>query len=225
MSIGNTVAQAVTLKKMNSPEFYVDYTKTVEVNPRLTEKYKSIIEKYTALKNKDVLDIGCGTGRLAIHLGKLVKHWSGIDISSESVDTARKNIKKLGLEDKIDFEIGSFKEIPFTNKFDIVISSNSLHFEPDKNDAFESIYASLKSDGYFIIFEPTPTPNGWSSNKLNEDSPNFNSELFEKKVKALTRSYDAIKSQRLFKIEDEFMPKPNGNFQGNQYYALLRKVE
>ena len=33
MSIGNTVAQAVTLKKMNSPEFYVDYTKTVKVNP------------------------------------------------------------------------------------------------------------------------------------------------------------------------------------------------
>lgn len=219
------MVQAATLKRMNSPEFYVDYTKTVKVNPKLTEKYKSIIEKYTILKNKEVLDIGCGTGRLAIHLGKLVKHWSGIDISSESVDTARKNIKELGLEDKIDFEIGSFKEIPFNKKFDIVISSNSLHFEPDKNDAFESVYTSLKSGGYFIIFEPTPTPHGWFSNKLNKDSPNFNSKLFEKKVKALTSSYDAIKSQELFKLEDEVMPKTNGNFQGNQYYAILRKVK
>ncbi|GEM_PF-2415921 len=225
MPIENIVAQVATLKRMDSSEFYVNYTKKVAVNPNLTEKYESIIKKYTSLKNKDVLDIGCGTGRLAIHLGKLVKHWSGIDISSESIDTARKNIEKFGLEDKINFKVGSFKEIPFDKKFDMVISSNSLHFEPDKDGAFESVYNSLKSDGYFIIFEPTPTPHGWFSNKLNEDSPNFNSELFEKKVKALNRSYDAINSQELFKIEDEFMPKTNGNFQGNHYYAILRKVE
>ena len=225
MLIENTVVLPDTLKRMNNPEFYVDYTTSVKVNPLITEKYKSIIEKYISLKNKKVLDIGCGTGRLAIHIGKFVNHWYGIDIAPESIEIARKNIKNLKLEDKVEFKIGSFTEIPFDDKFDIIISSNSLHFESNKYYAFENVYNSLKNNSYFIIFEPTPTPHGWFSDKLNKKSPNFNLTFFNKKVEALNKSYAAIKSQNLFEIVDKFMPKTNGTFQGNQYYAILRKVE
>ena len=211
---------------MNNPKhFYVDYTDKTAVNPKLTEKYKSIIEKYISLENKDILDIGCGTGRLAIHLSKFVNHWYGIDPDPESIKLAKENIKNLNIDDRVTFKVGKFADIPFDQEFDIIISSNSLHFEENKEDAFENVYNSLKSDGYFIIFVPTPTPQGWFSDKLNKDSSNFNSTFFERKVEALTNSYTAIKSQDLFKIMDEVMPKTNGNFQGNQYYAILRKVK
>ena len=47
----------------------------------------------------------------------------------------------------------------------------------------------------------------------------------KKKVEALNKSYAAIKSQDLFEIVYEVMPKTNKNFQGNQYHAILRKVK
>ena len=211
---------------MNNPEhFYVDYTTERAINPGITEKYKSIIEKYISLENKDILDIGCGTGRLAIHLNEFVNHWYGIDSDPKSIKLAKKNIKRLNLEDRVTFNVGAYEDIPFDQKFDIAISSNSLHFVKNKEDAFENVYNSLKSRGYFIIFEPIPIPHGWNSDKLNKDSPNFNSTFFERKVENLNKSYTAIKSQNLFEIVDEFMPKTNKNLQGNQYYAILRKVE
>ena len=211
---------------MNNPKhFYVDYTDKTTIDPELTKKYKSIIEKYISLENKDILDIGCGTGRLAIHLSKFVNHWYGIDPDPESIKLAKENIKNLNIDDRVTFKVGKFADIPFDQEFDIAISSNSLHFEENKEDAFENVYNSLKSDGYFIIFEPTPTPHGWFSDKLNEDSPDFNSTFFEKKVEALNKSYAAIKSQDLFEIVYEVMPKTNKNFQGNQYHAILRKVK
>ena len=78
---------------MSESKLYVDYTDTVKVDPKRTNRYKSIIEKYRPLSNTDILDIGCGTGRLAVHLGELVNHWYGIDINPEAIETAKKILK------------------------------------------------------------------------------------------------------------------------------------
>ena len=81
---------------MSESKLYVDYTNTVKVDSKRTKRtnrYKSIIEKYRPLSNTDILDIGCGTGRLAVHLGELVNHWYGIDINPEAIETAKKILK------------------------------------------------------------------------------------------------------------------------------------
>jgi len=210
---------------MNNPDFYVKYTNKGSLNPELTEKYKSIIEKHISLEGKNVLDIGCGDGRLAMYLSEFVSNWNGIDISPDVIKVARENIKSLNLEDKVAFEIGSFLDIPFDKKFDIIISSNSLHFEDDKSGAFENINRFLNDEGYVIFFEPTPSAKGWRSNKLNEDSEEFDKNTFRRKVERLNKSYNAIKSQDLFELVDEYMPSSISNNEGRQYFAILRKVK
>jgi len=210
---------------MKESKPYVSYTNNLTVNKDVTNGYKSIIEEHTLLENSNVLDIGCGTGRLAAHLSKSVNHWCGIDIDSESVNHAKLNMKKLELEDRVTFKIGSFLDIPFNQKFDIAISSNSLHFEENKDVAFDNVYNSLKSGGYFIIFEPTPSASGWAIDELNRNSKNFNEEIFNTKVVELNKSYTAIRNQDLFEIIKEVMPNSTTNVEGGQYHAILRKVK
>ena len=210
---------------MNNPDFYVKYTSKGNLTPALTEKYKSIIEKHVSLDGKNILDIGCGDGRLAIYLSEFANSWNGIDINPYAIKVARENIENLSLEDKVTFESGSFLDIPFDKKFDIIISSNSLHFEDNKSEAFENMDRFLNDEGYVIFFEPTPSANGWRSNELNEDSKEFDESVFRRKVERLNKSYNAIRTQDLFELVDEYMPSSVSNNEGKQYHAILRKVK
>jgi ubiquinone/menaquinone biosynthesis C-methylase UbiE len=210
---------------MTESKPYVAYTTNFTVNKDIANGYKSIIEEHVLLKNSNVLDIGCGPGRLAVHLSNSVNHWYGVDIDSNSIELAKINLKELKLEDRVTFKVGSFLNIPFDQKFDIAISSNSLHFEDDKDGAFENVYTSLNSEGYFIVFEPAPAPSGWSDDKLNKSSPNFNTEAFDIKAAHLTKSYVAVRNQDLFEIIQEVMPTSTTNVEGAQYHAILRKVK
>jgi len=50
--------------------------------------------KIGGVKNKTILDIGCGGGRNSIPIAKMGAKVTGIDISSQMLDFARKNAKK-----------------------------------------------------------------------------------------------------------------------------------
>ncbi len=56
---------------------------------------------YDDIINKTVVDLGCGTGRLAIGAALLgAKETMGVDIDRVAVMTAQKNAEKMGVEEK-----------------------------------------------------------------------------------------------------------------------------
>lgn len=61
------------------------------------------------LKKTDVLEIGCGSGRLAEFLGPIVGSYSGFDIAPSMVDGARERCKEL---DNCRFEVGGGLGVP-----------------------------------------------------------------------------------------------------------------
>jgi ubiquinone/menaquinone biosynthesis C-methylase UbiE len=97
---------------------------------------KAIRAKLTELAEpapgEKVLDVGCGTGTLAIvikrQLGTGEVH--GIDASPEMVRFAKEKSAKDGSD--IDFRVALIEAIPFPDaSFDLVTSSLMLHHLPD----------------------------------------------------------------------------------------------
>ncbi|MDD4111678.1 MAG: tRNA1(Val) (adenine(37)-N6)-methyltransferase [Herbinix sp.] len=64
------------------------------------------------LLGETVLDLGTGTGIIPILLEAKTsgRHFTGLEIQSESVDMARRSVIINKLEDKIDIELGDIKE-------------------------------------------------------------------------------------------------------------------
>jgi len=81
---------------------------------------------------QSVLDIGCGTGSLAITAKRRVAPTGtvqGIDASSEMIARARKKASKAGLD--VAFTDGVVEALPFPDRhFDAVLSTLMLHHLP-----------------------------------------------------------------------------------------------
>jgi demethylmenaquinone methyltransferase/2-methoxy-6-polyprenyl-1,4-benzoquinol methylase len=110
------------------------------------------------LKNdnpKLILDIATGTGDLAIEALKLnPDKIIGIDISSGMLGVGKSKIAKLGLQDKIDLQLGDSEGLLFDdNNFDAVVVAfgvrNFEHLEKGLADMFRV----LKDGGKVVILE------------------------------------------------------------------------
>lgn len=102
-----------------------------------------------------VLDVGCGTGFLAIILKKMAGEKGdvkGIDPASKRLEKARKRAKKEGLD--IDFKEASIEKIPFEdNSFDVVTSTFMFHHlsVKSKKEGLRQIQRVLKPEGRFLL--------------------------------------------------------------------------
>jgi len=106
-------------------------------------------------EGEKVLEVGCGTGSLAI-LSKIAVRESGevqgIDIAPKMIRRAQQKANKAGLE--INFIIASVDTLPYSdNYFDLVISSLMFHHLPIefKKKGLEEIYRVLKWEGRLFL--------------------------------------------------------------------------
>ena len=109
----------------------------------------------------NILDVGCGTGSLAIAAkrkqgleGKVV----GVDPSSNMINLARGKAEEAGLT--IDFQVGVIEKLDFPdNQFDLVLSSLMMHHLPDdlKLSGLEEVDRVLKPGGRLLIIELDPS--------------------------------------------------------------------
>ncbi|HEV8593477.1 MAG TPA: class I SAM-dependent methyltransferase [Pyrinomonadaceae bacterium] len=107
-----------------------------------------------------VLEIGCGTGRNLIILGKKhpEAHFYGLDASSAMLDTALKNseaehVTNIDLETALadDFEFDKTFDLP--EKFDKIFFSYSISMIPPWRESIENALKNLKSGGELYIVD------------------------------------------------------------------------
>lgn len=81
-----------------------------------------------------VLDVGCGTGTLAITAARQSAengHVSGIDASPPMIGRARRKAARAGVS--VDFQVAVAESLPFADgRFDVVLSTLMLHHLPRK---------------------------------------------------------------------------------------------
>jgi ubiquinone/menaquinone biosynthesis C-methylase UbiE len=70
------------------------------------------VEKLVPLKNKRILDVGCGSGRFCHAYAKEgAKYVLGVDFAPAMIEIAEKLAKELGLDQRCKFRVGSFPEV------------------------------------------------------------------------------------------------------------------
>ncbi len=109
---------------------------------------ESFIKSLKLSKVKTVLEIGVGTGRLALKVIPHCRHFTGIDISPKTVKRAKENLKDFN-----NFEIllGDYTEYEFLSKFDIIYCSLTFMHIKDKLGAINKIACLLNNGGSFVL--------------------------------------------------------------------------
>jgi ubiquinone/menaquinone biosynthesis C-methylase UbiE len=104
---------------------------------------------------RQVLDVGCGTGTLAIEVARRVGSAGtvcGIDPGTEQIARARSKAARRHLP--IDFQIGVIEHLPFPDQtFDVVLSTLMMHHLPNsvKSQGLAEIARVLKPGGCLVI--------------------------------------------------------------------------
>lgn len=99
-------------------------------------------------KNKTVLEIGIGTGRIAIKTAPYCNKLYGIDISSKTTCRAKENLKNY---DNIEYIVSDYLDYDFNVKFDVIYSSLTLLHIENKQKFFNKVFRELKVDGKFVL--------------------------------------------------------------------------
>lgn len=85
----------------------------VEIDPEGREL--QIFLKYTSLKDKKVLEVGCGDGRLTFKYAALAKHVITIDLKTEDIEKAKSKIPPE-LSSKLEFHVCSGDNLLFDDE-------------------------------------------------------------------------------------------------------------
>ena len=97
---------------------------------------------------KSVLEIGVGTGRLALKVAPKCKTLCGIDISPKTIERAAENLSpyknvKLICADLMTYELDE--------RFDVICSSLTFMHIKDKAAAIKKVASLLKEGGLFVL--------------------------------------------------------------------------
>ena len=112
--------------------------------------------KEDLFEGKEVISLGCGTSELEIILGKKGYSITGVDISREALQVARKHKKNEKLEN-IQFVEASILNLPFSDdSFDAGYMIEVIeHIEPeDLEKVFSEIKRVLKPNAKFLVTTP-----------------------------------------------------------------------
>ena len=108
----------------------------------------ALVEKLNISARHKVLDLGCGTGCLALKLADKVNHITDIDPSPQRIGVASRKLTKMNYGN-ITFELGSSDDVDRYGEavFDIVYLNAVFHWINNKEEGLNNIYRVLKPGG------------------------------------------------------------------------------
>ena len=109
---------------------------------------QAFIDKMELNKDKSVLEIGVGTGRLAVRVATLCGEFYGVDISSKTIERAKANLAEF---ENVRLTCADFLSYEFGRAFDVVYSSLTFMHIEDKQKAVNKVATLLKDGGRFVL--------------------------------------------------------------------------
>lgn len=156
----------------NTPEWLFDESHTAGVDyadPAVAEDYDTQHEGFRNFEQEArrmgealglsgeslVLDMGCGTGGLSLHLAGMCKHVYAVDASAAMLDRLKRKIAKSGARNITPVNAGFLTYEHDGPDLDAVISTVALHHLPDfwKQIALCRINGMLKPGGKLFLLD------------------------------------------------------------------------
>ena len=109
---------------------------------------KAFIDKMELDKDKSVLEIGVGTGRLAVRVAPLCGKFYGVDISPKTIERAKENLSQ---QNDVKLLCGDFLTLDISHSFDVIYSSLTFMHVEEKQKAINKAAALLKDGGKFVL--------------------------------------------------------------------------
>lgn len=139
----NKIMDDWIIKKLNDW-----YSKFYDLQNKEYKEIKKILSSLESPKN--MLEIGCGTGRLTFKLAKDFKKIVAIDEKKVNIDYC----KKLSKTKKIQFLHSTAKDFKSNKKFDVIFFSwMGLHYHEDYDEIIKHLKKFLSKKGVIIIFD------------------------------------------------------------------------
>ena len=134
-------------------------------------------------QNDDVhiLDIGCGNGKMLGYLQQKTKSYIyGFDYSEEAISTAQ-----ALFHENAEFREGIIGQIEYPEeKFDVIISMDTLYFAPDMSTFVAQVKKWLKKEGVFFV--------GYQEGDVIPKTPNANTTMLVKALKENGMTYEFV---------------------------------
>ena len=115
-----------------------------------TEWHIPLLVPFSELKNKNVLEIGCGNGADGVMFAMNGAVYTGVDLTDAAIEATRKHFEIEGLSGT--FQVENVERLSFSDaSFDMVYSYGVLHHTPNPAAAIDELFRVLKPGGKVIV--------------------------------------------------------------------------
>lgn len=156
-----------------------------------------ILSNIGSLKNKSVLDIGCGMGDFFVFLKKKkISNYTGIDISDLFINHCQKKFK----DNRVKFICDDFLSYKFKKKYDYIFLSGALNLRLKKIENLKIVEKFLKRA--FTLCKIGCSFNFLSSNVdfQNKKDFHYNPSDIIKICNRLSRNYELNHNYKLYEF-------------------------
>jgi len=123
----------------------------------LRGRCKNRLIKIASSIKGNALDIGCGAGWLSLELARNGMDVDGFEISSKRIEIAKEYFRNNPFKEgfgSINYQIEDINKIKLKKeKYQSVVSWDTLHHIPEIDRLVKEIYDSLRPNGYFVIYD------------------------------------------------------------------------
>ena len=113
---------------------------------------RELVEKISLNGTENVLDLGCGDGKVTAEISKLVSKGSiiGIDNSAAMIKLA-KDRHSVAIYPNLSFKEMDAVNLKFDDRFDLIFSNAVLHWVKDQKSVIKGMFKSLKHGGRVLL--------------------------------------------------------------------------
>lgn len=118
-----------------------------------SDSLEKLIAMTSASINDEVLDIACGSGIVSCEFAKYTNHVTGIDMTQEMLEEAKKIQTILNLKN-LTWEMGDVESLPYgDNSFSIVISRFGFHHFLNPLKVLSEMKRVCKPNGIVLVVD------------------------------------------------------------------------